>query len=158
MTALRFTLFDGSQMHAMADLWVESWQRAYPEIDFEARRVWLIERLTAFHAQGVLICLATHTATAQLAGFVTLDPATGHINQLVVGLAHWGRGVGGALIQWCKDHGSSRLNLEVNADNHTAIALYQRHGFVQVGEGINPNSGRPVIQMVCGVEQAGLNR
>ena len=52
--------------------------------------------------------------------------------------AHWGRGVGAALLatllEWARSTGViTKVNLEVRADNARAIALYQRMGFVKEG-------------------------
>jgi [ribosomal protein S18]-alanine N-acetyltransferase len=48
-----------------------------------------------------------------------------------------GRGVGSALllaaIDWAREHGLHKLNLEVFAHNSSAIALYRKSGFVEEG-------------------------
>lgn len=48
-----------------------------------------------------------------------------------------GRGVGDALIaevsRWATDRGADKLHLDVVVHNAHAIALYARHGFVDVG-------------------------
>ena len=47
------------------------------------------------------------------------------------------RGVGDALVRasiaWAREHGIGRITLSVWDINHTAIRLYQRHGFVVYG-------------------------
>lgn len=52
------------------------------------------------------------------------------------------RGVGnvllGSLIEWARSVPEiEKISLKVNADNHRAIALYQKHGFVQCGHSKN---------------------
>ena len=37
------------------------------------------------------------------------------------------------LICYCKENGLSKINLEVNSTNPIAIQLYQKFGFIQVG-------------------------
>ncbi|WP_437723387.1 N-acetyltransferase family protein [Sorangium sp. So ce861] len=48
-----------------------------------------------------------------------------------------GRGVGDALIEeilrWAREQGASELRLDVKEHNLRAIALYARHGFIDVG-------------------------
>jgi putative acetyltransferase len=39
------------------------------------------------------------------------------------------------------------ITLKVNTDNARAIRFYQRNGFVDAGEDVNPTSGRPVLRM-----------
>jgi RimJ/RimL family protein N-acetyltransferase len=50
----------------------------------------------------------------------------------------WGRGIGtlmlDTLIEWAKTtHVVTKINLRVRTDNHRAIALYERKGFVREG-------------------------
>ena len=42
-------------MPALLDLWVESWQAAYPSIDFRARRGWADSRLAELQRDGARI-------------------------------------------------------------------------------------------------------
>ena len=47
---------------------------------------------------------------------------------------HWGRGIGGALLDallaWSSSHGLiGRVNLRVRTDNEVAVALYRSRGF-----------------------------
>ncbi|WP_437904724.1 GNAT family N-acetyltransferase [Sorangium sp. So ce327] len=48
-----------------------------------------------------------------------------------------GRGVGDALVEeilrWAREQGGSELRLDVKQDNLSAISLYVRHGFIDVG-------------------------
>ncbi|MCL6091117.1 MAG: GNAT family N-acetyltransferase [Candidatus Thermoplasmatota archaeon] len=50
---------------------------------------------------------------------------------------HRRRGIGSSLItrgiDWCRDNGVKKLNLEVFSSNKSAIALYQKIGFVEEG-------------------------
>jgi putative acetyltransferase len=80
-------------------------------------------------------------------GFVTIDPKTRYLDQLVVAPEHWGAGVGEALIDEAKRISPHGLDLDVNTDNARAIALYKKHGFAVTGEGKNPISGKPVHRM-----------
>lgn len=57
---------------------------------------------------------------------------------LVVRRSHWGRGIGGcllnALLAWARTSAVvSKIKLRVRADNHAAIALYRARGFVEEG-------------------------
>jgi len=80
-------------------------------------------------------------------GFVTVDPATGYLDQIVVAPDHWRAGVGAALIGAARGASPSGLELQVNDDNDRAIGFYRREGFHAVGESINPNSGAQTVVM-----------
>lgn len=139
---LRFLAYDAHHLPEMTDLWVASWQRSYPDIDFEARRAWAVDRFVALNAAGVDFVLGLDQSNGDMAGFLTVDRLNGHIDQVVVAIPYWGRDVGGQLLAQARRLSPRQLKLEVNLDNAPAIALYERHGFGKTGEGINPNSQR----------------
>lgn len=128
----------------VVDLWVASWAKARPDIDFEARRPWLVDRLAEHGANGVRIRVA-FSETGDAMGFVTLDPATGWLDQIAVHPDVWGAGIAEALLDEARRLAPGRIGLDVNADNDRAVAFYRRQGFVTVGEGENPRSGLPTL-------------
>ncbi|MBS7540199.1 GNAT family N-acetyltransferase [Ancylobacter lacus] len=79
-----------------------------------------------------------------LAGFVVVSPATGYLDQLVVGPRWFGAGVAAALLAEARRLSPHRLELHVNQDNPRAVRFYEREGFVRTGEGTNPRSGLPI--------------
>ena len=81
-----------------------------------------------------------------LIGFVTID-ATGYLDQLVVAPDRWGSALAARLVDEAKRLSPDRITLLVNTDNIRAIRFYERHGFVDAGEDVNPTSGRPVLKM-----------
>ncbi|MGQ3356924.1 MAG: GNAT family N-acetyltransferase [Phreatobacter sp.] len=129
---------------ALADLWVAAWGRAYPIYDFETRRGWLLDRIAVMETDGTAILVALDSETP--AGFVTVHPDTGWVDQMLVGIAHQGRGVADALMAAAKRHRPAGLTLDVNADNARAIAFYRRQGFVRTGGRVN-EQGRPIDLM-----------
>jgi putative acetyltransferase len=86
-------------------------------------------------------------AESKLVGFVTVEPGTHYLDQLVVAPEFWGIGVATKLINEAKRISPRGLNLDVNTDNARAIAFYEKEDFVIVGEGFNAFSGRPVHHM-----------
>jgi putative acetyltransferase len=125
-------------------LWCETWQQAYPDIDFAARVAWWRERWRNELAREASIVVAERLGA--LIGFVTID-RSGYLDQLVVGTDHWGSDLGNTLVAEAKRLSPDRITLKVNADNARAIRFYRRNGFVNAGEDVNPTSGRPVLQM-----------
>jgi putative acetyltransferase len=125
-------------------LWHETWQRAYPSIDFAARVPWWRERWRSELVPNANIIVAEHTG--QLTGFVTIDGA-GYLDQLVVSPARWGSDIAGALVTEAKRLSPAGITLLVNIDNMRAIRFYERNGFVHAGDDVNPTSGRPVKRM-----------
>lgn len=136
--------FDYAHLPELADLWIAAWQRTMPSINFEARRGWFVDHVVSLSNAGVDVRLAFDPLTGTMAGFITLDPESGHIDQLAVAPAYWGTLCARTMLAWARDkvrQGGNGLFLDVNQDNPRAVRLYEREGFVRTGEGINPKSG-----------------
>jgi putative acetyltransferase len=125
-------------------LWLETWQRAYPSIDFAARVKWWRERWRGELVPKATVVVAEHASA--LIGFVTIDPS-GYLDQLVVAPDHWGSELADTLVAEAKRLSPDRITLLVNTDNIRAIRFYERNGFAHAGEDVNPTSGRPVLRM-----------
>jgi putative acetyltransferase len=125
-------------------LWLQTWQQAYPDIDFAARVKWWRERWRSELVPNAAIIVAEQEG--ELAGFVTID-GSGYLDQLVVAPDRWGSELANALVNDAKRRSPERITLLVNKDNARAIRFYQRNGFVDAGEDVNPTSGRPVLKM-----------
>ena len=138
--------FGWEQMPALAALWIESWQEAMPEIDFEARRGWLCSRIGALVEAGARVQTAVD-GQGRMLGFVTVDPTTGYVDQLAVHPDHWGRGIARALLDAAVALSPASLSLDVNEENERAVRFYQAAGFVVTSRGTNPTSGRPTLRM-----------
>jgi putative acetyltransferase len=125
-------------------LWQQTWQQAYPSIDFAARVAWWRERWRGELVPNAAIMVAEQAGA--LVGFVTID-ATGYLDQLVVDPIHWGSELANALVDEAKRLSPNGVTLLVNKDNARAIRFYERNGFVHAGEDVNPTSGRAVLRM-----------
>ena len=125
-------------------LWLTTWQRAYPGIDFAARVPWWRERWRNELVPNAAIIVAERQDT--LRGFVTIDQQ-GYLDQLVVAPDHWGSELATMLVNEAKRLSPGSITLLVNTDNARAIRFYERNGFVHKGEDVNPVSGRPVKKM-----------
>lgn len=130
---------------ALLDLWVESWQAAYPSIDFKARRGWADSRFAELQRDGAQILVAE--ADGRLAGLVTVMPDSGYIDQIAVATWAQRRGVAARLLAAAREVSPVLLELHVNQDNEPAVAFYRREGFEVSGEAANPRSGAPTFRM-----------
>jgi putative acetyltransferase len=130
---------------ATIELWQRSWQQNYPDIDFAGRVAWWRERWRQELMAKAAIVVAENAG--RIVGFVTVETATGYLDQIVVAPEAWGRGVAGALLAEARRQSPAGLDLHVNVDNGRAIAFYAKHGFVNAGDDVNPISGRPVYRM-----------
>lgn len=148
MTPMPYAFADAApeRLTAMSDLWVASWAKAMPDIDFEARRPWLLEHLAALEAGGAAIRLAL-AAGDGIAGFVVIHPVTGYLDQLVVAPAFWGKGAAEALMGEARRLSPALVALDVNQDNPRAVRFYEKIGLKIVAEGANPMSGRLTFRM-----------
>jgi putative acetyltransferase len=130
---------------ASVELWRKTWQEAYPAIDFAARVDWWRERWRSELVPSATIAVA-ETGGA-LVGFVTVNRATGYLDQIVVAPQLWGAGVAEMLLEEAKRLSPARLDLHVNQDNARAVRFYRKHGFAVAGEDVNARSGAPVYLM-----------
>jgi putative acetyltransferase len=127
------------------ELWRRTWQLVYPAIDFSERVEWWRQRW-----RTQLLPVATVTvaeADGRVVGFVTVDPRTFDLDQMVVATEAWGSDVATALLIEAKRISPQGLDLHVNKDNVRAIRFYEKHGFVVSGEALNWRSGAPVHKM-----------
>ncbi len=141
--------YDPRDEDAAIALWLRTWQATYPELDFAERLGWWRERWRneLLPATDVVIAQVQGSREAEMIGFVTVDPRTLYLDQIVVAPEHWGFGVGQALLDEAKRMSPRGLDLDVNTDNARAIAFYEKHGFVIAGAGKNPISGKPLHRM-----------
>ncbi len=131
---------------ASVALWLRTWQAAYPELDFAERLDWWRERWRNELLPVAEVVIAEAEGTT--IGFVTVDPRTFYLDQIVVAPEHWRSGVGAMLIAEAKRISAAGLDLDVNIDNARAIGFYFKHGFAISGAGKNPISGKPVHRMI----------
>jgi len=126
-------------------LWLRTWQAAYPQIDFAARLGWWRERWRNELVPNAEIVVAEIGGT--IAGFVTVNPRTFYLDQIVVAPEHWGSGVAKTLLDAARQLSPSGLDLDVNVDNARAVGFYEKSGFYIGGAAVNPISGKPVHRM-----------
>ena len=129
---------------AAIELWRDTWQQAYPSIDFAARVPWWRERWRSELVPKAAVIVAEQDGA--LLGFVTID-TSGYLDQLVVASGRWGSELATMLVDEAKRRSPDRITLLVNKDNTRAIRFYERNGFSHAGDDVNPTSGRPVLKM-----------
>jgi putative acetyltransferase len=147
VSAAAFTLrpYQAADEDTAIELWRRTWQIAYPRLDFTARVDWWRARW-----RTELVATATITVAesrGQVVGFVTVDPRTSYLDQIVVAPEAWGSAIAGALLAEAKRLSPTGLDLAVNADNVRAIRFYEKQGFVVTGSDVNPRSGAPINKM-----------
>ena len=130
----------------IATLWVTSWSEAMPDLDFESRREWLVGYLAELTRKGVILRGAFAEDEALL-GFITIETATGYIDQIAVAPSAKGKGVAAALIGEARRLSPGRLDLDVNEANPRARRFYEKQGFIQVGTGTSERTGLPLIKL-----------
>jgi putative acetyltransferase len=137
--------YAASDEDASVALWRRTWQQAYPDIDFTARLAWWRER---WRTELVPTCTIMVAETSgAIVGFVTVDPGTGYLDQIVVAPEAWGSRTATALLDAAKRIAPSGVDLHVNRDNRRAIRFYEKHGFAISGEDVNPRSGAATLKM-----------
>jgi putative acetyltransferase len=137
--------YEATDEDAAIALWQRTWQQHYPQIDFAARVAWWRERWRSELVPVATIMLAERDGV--LVGFVTVDPKTRYLDQIVVAPEAWGSDVADALLAEARRISPDGLDLKVNADNARAIRFYEKHGFVISGHEMNERSGASVNVM-----------
>jgi putative acetyltransferase len=147
VSAAAFTLrpYQAADEDSAIELWRRTWQIAYPRLDFTARVDWWRARWRNELVATASIVVAE--SSGRLLGFVTVDPTTGYLDQIVVAPEAWGSALAGALLAEAKRLSPAGLDLAVNADNARAIRFYEKQGFVVTGGDVNPRSGAPINKM-----------
>ena len=142
-----FTLrpYSAADEDAAIELWRRTWAQHYPQIDFNARVDWWRARWRSELVPEACIVLAENGGA--LVGFVTVDPKTMYLDQIVVAPENWGSRAALTLLDEAKRLSPRGLELLVNKDNARAIRFYEKHGFAYAGEDKNPVSGKPVNRM-----------
>jgi putative acetyltransferase len=142
ITLRRYTAADED---AAIELWRRTWTQHYPHIDFNARVDWWRKRWRKELVPSTRIVLAK--IGGAMVGFVTIDPKTKYLDQIVVAPEQWGSGVALALLEEAKHLSPRGVDLHVNKDNDRAIRFYEKHGFEYAGEDKNPYSDKLVNKM-----------
>ncbi len=143
--AVSYRPYHPNDEDAAIALWLRTWQAAYPQIDFAKRVDWWRQRWREELVPNTDIVIAN--GENEIAGFVTVDPRTLYLDQIVVAPELWGSEVGPGLITEAKRLSPAGLDLDVNTDNLRAVRFYEKQGFSISGAGVNPISGRPVHRM-----------
>jgi putative acetyltransferase len=138
--------FAEADLSALIVLWAAAWTATGLPIDFDARRGWIDDRLRALRAGGAEIVVGLD-ASKKPAGFVTIDPRSGHLDQLCVAPAERGSGLATTLMDEAKRRAPGAVELEVNEANPRALRFYEREGFSVVGRGVSQHSGLPTLEM-----------
>ena len=138
--------FAQTELPALLDLWAAAWTATGIPIDFDARRAWIVDRLRALRASRHSVIVGLDP-DGRPAGFVTVDPKSGYLDQLCVAPAERGSGLAVALVDEAKRRSQGVVELEVNEANPRARRFYEREGFVVIGQGVSPHSGLPTLKM-----------
>jgi len=166
VTSLALRPYTPADENAAIELWRRTWAQHYPHIDFNARVAWWRERWRNELVPAARIVVAAvddaetlpqsplipaqagiRSSGKKLVGFVTVDPTTMYLDQIVVAPEYWGSNVAPILLDEAKRLSPRGLDLLVNKDNARAIRFYAKHGFVDAGEDRNPVSGIKVNRM-----------
>jgi len=142
---LRLRPYATADEDAAIELWRRTWQQHYPHLDFTARVPWWRERWRNELVPKAMVTVAE--CQGAVVGFVTVDPKTRYLDQLVVAPEAWGSDVAPVLMAEARRLSPAGLELAVNADNVRAIRFYEKQGFVVTGNDVNPISKAPILKM-----------
>ncbi len=127
------------------ELWRRTWQHHYSHLNFTDRVDWWRKRWLEELVPAARIVVAEREGA--MIGFVTIDPKTSYLDQIVVAPEAWGSPCARMLMDEAKKISPRGIELLVNKDNARAIRFYEKIGFTYAGEDKNPVSGRAVNRM-----------
>lgn len=127
------------------ELWRRTWQQHYSHLNFTDRVDWWRKRWLEELVPAARIVVAERDGA--MIGFVTIDPKTSYLDQIVVAPEAWGSACARLLMDEAKKISPRGIELLVNKDNARAIRFYEKIGFKYAGEDKNPVSGRAVNRM-----------
>jgi ribosomal protein S18 acetylase RimI-like enzyme len=134
MSTLAITDFEPDQVDELVLLWRESFEYGVGIVDPHS-----LAEQAEFFGSKVLPSYRVRVAhiRGRMVGFLASDAES--VNQLYVRVANIGRGIGTELINLAKKESSGSLWLYTFARNSRACGFYERHGFVAVARGFEPN-------------------
>jgi putative acetyltransferase len=141
--SMQIRLYREADWPDLLALWIESWTKTRPDIDFTARAPWLARLFAKAEDDEADIFVAEDEKG--LLGFVLYHPVRQWLEQIVAAPRAFGSGAAQALLAQAKKACPAGLGLDVNADNARALAFYYCEGFVRTGTGTNPLSGLPIV-------------
>ncbi|MCC2098301.1 MAG: GNAT family N-acetyltransferase, partial [Hyphomicrobiales bacterium] len=101
----------------ISDLWLASGGHEGHHIEGTDARRWLFLHLEDLHRAGAQTSCAINRHTGGLAGFVTVHPASGRLDQIVVAQSARGTGVATMLLDEAKRMAPDRIELHVSENN-----------------------------------------
>jgi putative acetyltransferase len=113
----------------VADLWAPHWGRTLPPLAFHERHDWLFDHIENLHDAGARTICAVNARTGGVAGFVTFEPATQRLHQIVVASSARGSGAAKMLLDEARRLSSGGLEVEVDGSNARALRFFAREGF-----------------------------
>jgi putative acetyltransferase len=144
MGGIRLRPYRAEDLEPALDLWRRAWDAAMPEIEFSARMSWWRDRWTRELVPNNEVIVAE--ADGEQIGFVVINKESGYLDQIVVDPKFWGSGAAKRLLGEAKRICPQSVILDVNQSNPRALRFYEREGFVRIGEGKNPISGKPTFR------------
>ncbi|MGE3245181.1 MAG: GNAT family N-acetyltransferase [Beijerinckiaceae bacterium] len=127
----------------VGDLWMASGRHGAAHVQADAGRRWLFLHLENLHRDGAQTTCAIDSRTGGLAGFVTLVPDTGWLDQIIVARTVRGSGVATLLLDEAKRLSPGSIEVDVAEDNSRAIRFCEREGFRKTGLAARaPGGGR----------------
>lgn len=134
VTFRRSTSADAPAIHAVWRRSVRATHRFLSPADFEA----ISAQVAEAYAPTAALVLAE--CDGRLLGFLGMTER--HIDALFVDPDAFGRGLGRAFVEEAGRAGGP-LTVDVNEQNHGALAFYERLGFAVVGRSNTDDQGRP---------------
>mgnify|MGYP002632697964 FL=1 len=131
----------------IADLWLASSGHMINNIDADNGREWLFLHIENLHISGAQTACAFNRQTGGLAGFVTVHPGNGSLDQIIVAQTDRGSGVAALLLDEAKTLASGAIEMRISEDNQRAMRFCEREGFRKTGLDASASGGARMWKM-----------
>lgn len=131
----------------VSDLWIAGGRHGMSSFAGQDGRDWLFLHLENLHRAGAQTTCAFNSRTGGLAGFVTIDPVSGRLDQIAVAQSARGSGVATMLLNDAKRLSPGSIEIDVTEENPRAIRFCEREGFRKTGLGAPAANGARMWKM-----------
>ncbi len=131
--------------HDAGRIWAATSAMVAPDTEFDDRRDWLFNEIEDLHDRGARTICALDARTGHLRGFVTVDPETKRLHQMVVAPEALGSGLARVLLGEARDMAPARIEVAVSRANARALRFFEREGFRRLGETTNATGDDAVL-------------
>jgi len=140
------TLAAKDELPEIATLWYLSWVSTGLGSDKDLTGDALVKKLEEGIGSGW--DLYTYREDGALLAMLAIDPAKSYLSQMFIKPEAQGRGIGRALLAFCREQMPDQIKLNTAELNTRAVEWYEREGFKRAHSYVHPLTGHTMIDYI----------